>query len=174
MNLKEFIDTTNPESLQKLAETAQNELVGKFVEALLPLMEKQAEYAAYLILEKLAEQIDETRVDGETAAKQNVDISETPVETTAGKDNSLVQDGNNNIGGLPAQQVKDAITEAIEVNQTDKIIPFAKQLAQQYPDAFKEVVKMIKVALQDGVLKKFIDVEQAANISDQINAMIGE
>lgn len=174
MDLKTFIETTDPEVLQKFAEESQDELVNKIIDKLFPIMEKQANYTAYLILEKLAEEVDEVKVDGETAAKQNVETSEVTTETTGGKDNSTVQDGNNNPGGLRAQDVKDAIAEAIEVGQSDKILPFIKQLAQQYPDTFKEVVKMVKVELQDGIMKKLIEPEKAVEISDQINAMIGE
>lgn len=181
MDLKTFIEQSEPEVLQKLAAEAQDELVNKVVEAIFPLFEKTAAYTAFLVLEKLAEEenkvapnieedVEAQNQNAEATAKVNEIINTNPV--TGNKTNQSM-DPSATPGGLRAQDVKDACSEAIQAGQAEKILPFVKAIASQYPEAINEVIKMVKVELHDGIMKKLIDEETAIKITDELNAMVG-
>jgi hypothetical protein len=189
MDLKEFIEKTEPEVLQKLASEAQDEMVNKVIDAIFPLLEKTANYTAQLVLEKIAEELSEkkepkeekeevenTDNPNEESAEQaavedeNVKIDSTPA--TGNKTNETM-DPTNTPGGMRAQDIKNAVSEACEAGQSNKIIPFVKAVGEQYPDAIQELIKMVKVELQAAFLNKSIDEETATALSDELNAMVG-
>lgn len=187
MDLKEFIEKTEPEVLQKLASEAQDEMVNKVVEALFPLLEKTANYTAQLVLEKIAEELAEKKEEvseekqnednpNEEKAEQaavedeNVKIDSTPA--TGNKTNESM-DPSTTPGGMRAEDIKNAVSEACEAGQANKILPFVKAVGEQYPDAIQELIKMVKVELQAAFMSKFIDEETATSISDELNAMVG-
>lgn len=190
MDLRTFIEQTEPEALQKLAAEAQDELVNKVVEAIFPLFEKTAAYTAFLVLEKLAEEAKEKAPkeeeagaapeveeaveaqdqNAEASAKVNEIAHTDPV--TASKSNQSM-DPSATPGGLKAQDIKDACSEAIQVGQAEKILPFVKAVAGQFPETINEVIKMVKVELHDGIMKKLVDEETAIKITDELNAMVG-
>jgi hypothetical protein len=190
MSFKDFLETTDPAMFDKLAEEAQVDLITK----LTPLFDKCAEYTADLILRKIAETVEnqatvekeEEKVGNKEEQKENKEeevkedkeaVNEEEViptdPATANKSNEIM-DPSLTPGGLKAQDVKDAVDEAIAVGQADQILPFCKALAEQYPEAFQEVVKMVKIELHDGVMKKLIEPDAAISITDQLNAMLGE
>lgn len=180
MDLKTFLDKTEPEVMQKIAADAQDELVKKVVEAMFPLFEKTANYTAHLILEKLAEEEEKEEVVPEAGEQkstetdetdqQEVKIDSTPV--TGNKTNETV-DPSTTPGGLKAQEIKDAIDEAMQVGESGKILSFVEAVMKQYPETINEIIKMVKVELQDGYMKKLIDEETATDISNKLNEMVG-
>ena len=194
MDLKEFLEKTEPEVLEKLAANAQDELITKVVEAMFPLFEKTANYTAYLILEKLAEEANAKEANVEKAESEEAEKQEPPkTEDEAVRRNfeenknspdpwTPASGGSNNIlvdpsvtpGGMKAQDVKDALSEALQLGESGKVLPFVKAVAEQYPETVNELIKMVKVELQDAYMKKFIDEETAASLSDQLNEMVGD
>jgi hypothetical protein len=181
MDLKTFIEQNEPEVLQKLAAEAQDELVNKVVEAIFPLFEKTAAYTAFLVLEKLAEEGNEAAQNVEEtieAQNQNAEVTAkvneiAHTDPAAGNKTNQSMDPSVTPGGLKAQDIKDACSEAIQVGQAEKILPFVKAIVSQYPEAINEVIKMVKVELHDGIMKKLIDEETAVKITDELNAMVG-
>jgi len=164
MDFKEFLEATSPETLQKLAEDAQNEMVDKVVNALLPIMEKQAEYTMYLLKTAL-EDVAPTEAAPISGDEQ---ITPTSVPSTGAHDNTGV-DASNNEGGLNVNQIVEAIQQAVVAGQAPKIVEFVKAIASAHPDTYSEVVKIVKVQLQDAVANKVLDPEEAANISQELN-----
>lgn len=189
MDLRTFIEQSEPEVLQKLAVEAQDELVNKVVEAIFPLFEKTAAYTAFLVLEKLAEETKEEAPKEETGAApeveeaveaqdQNAEASAkvneiAHTDPVAGNKTNQSMDPSVTPGGLKAQDIKDACSEAIQVGQAEKILPFVKAVAGQFPETINEVIKMVKVELHDGIMKKLVDEETAVKITDELNAMVG-
>lgn len=124
-----------------------------------------------------AEEQQEVPKTDEEASRQNYEkYKNTPDDVTpaTGNKNNYYMDPSVTPGGLKAQEIKDAISEAIQVGQSDKILPFIKALAQQYPDTVNEIIKMVKIELHDGLMKKMIDEQAAVAITDQLNNMVGE
>jgi hypothetical protein len=188
MDLRTFIEQSEPEVLQKLAAEAQDELVNKVVEAIFPLFEKTAAYTAFLVLEKLAEEIKEEAPKENEATQeveeaveaqdQNAEVTAkvneiAHTDPAAGNKTNQSMDPSVTPGGLKAQDIKDACSEAIQVGQAEKILPFVKAIASQYPETINEVIKMVKVELHDGIMKKLVDEETAVKITDELNAMVG-
>jgi len=179
MDFKNFIEQTEPEVLEKLAAEAQDELVRKVIDAMFPLFEKTANYTAHLILEKLAEEVQQEEAPAEEvpAEQEQEGGEEAPVKLDAtpatGNKTNESMNPSATPGGLKAQDVKDAIDEAMQVGQSDKILPFVEAVMKQYPETANEVIKMVKVALHDGIMKQLIDEESAIAITDKLNAMVG-
>lgn len=171
MSLKKFLEEHSPEALEKMAEEAQDDFLAK----LIPILEKTSEYTAKLVIEKMAtENVIEKKEKSETLENNTETIENTNEATASNKTNEDV-DPTTNPGGLKAQDVKDAVAEAIRLNHSDKIMPFVKALVQKYPELLDEIVKMIKVELHDGVMKKYIDESSALNISNELNSLsLGE
>lgn len=120
---------------------------------------------------ELGEAVSNTVQAATLNAQVNKAINLAPV--TAGKSNQIL-DPSTTPGGLKAQDVKDAVLQAIQVGQPDKILPFVKTIAEHHPDAINEVIKMVKIELHDGIMKKLIEEDAAVSITDQLNAMVGE
>lgn len=153
MNMKKFLEATDPEMLQKFAEAKEEDLLEK----LLPLLEKTANYTAYLVMEKMAEAIEGEVPPGSTtpATGNRTNDQSNPTRPT----------------GLNIQQVHDAICEAIGTGNSGKIVPFVDAIAKSHPDAINEVIKAVKVELHDGLMKGQIDEEIATQISSALNSM---
>ena len=166
LNLKQFLDVTSPETLEKLAQEAQDELVTKVAEALMPLMEKQAEYCAYLVMQKLAE----TDVNLAEAAAAMVPPDAAPV--TGNEDNSQMNPTEGK--GLDRNEIVAAVKEALAANQPDKIIPFVQAIAKQNPALAIEVCKAVKVELHAAVMNKQIEGEKAVEIAQKLAEIVGE
>ena len=167
MDFKEFLETTSPETLQKIAEDAQNELVSKLTDALMPLFEKQAEYTMYLLKTAL-EDVAPTEAAAVSGDEQ---VTPTPVLTapvTGAHSNENVE-GSNTEGGLNVNQIVEAIREAVVAGQANKIVPFVKAIASSHPEAYEELVKIVKVQLQDAVMNKVLDPESSAAIAQELN-----
>lgn len=179
MDFKQFLETTSPETLEKLAEEAQNELVAKVADALLPLMEKQAEYTVALLLEKIAgapvPAPDGTQDDINPTNEAQVVQEATGTSTPAAgnKDNSAMGTHTRSEDLLAPEELKAAINEAVEAGQADKIVPFVKALMQAHPDVVDEIVKIIKVELHAALMNKKIDQETAVAVSQQVDQLIG-
>jgi hypothetical protein len=172
MDLRKFLEETEPEVLQKLAEDTQNELL----ESMLPLLEKTASYTAYLVMEKLAEMLDQHEgaqsVEDSTAPPiAGGAVTEAIPQTARGRENETVV-ANPESGGLDIKQVHDAVIEAIEVQQPDKIIPFVQAVSSAYPTLVNEVIKAVKTELHDAIMKKTIDEQKAIEISQALNSMV--
>lgn len=163
MDFKEWVDKSNPEELQKIAENAQNELASKMVDIMFPLFEKCAEYTTHLMMQKLAE----------AGLVEGKEIKETPLPTpganpgTSGEDNSDVDPSGDN-SGLKLDDVQNAVKDAIVNGAPDKIIPFVQAVASSRPEFLTEVIKIIKVQLHDAVMKKILDPEAAVQISQAL------
>lgn len=164
MDFKQFLETTSPETLQKLAEDTQNELIDKFKEALMPLFEKQAEYTIYLLKQAL-EDVAPTEETPNPGDEQIVPVS---VPSTGAHDNSAVPGGTSE-GGLDVNQLIEAIREAVVAGQASKIVQFVKAIASAHPEAYEEVVKIVKVQLQDAVANTIVPAEEAAAIVQELN-----
>ena len=165
LNLKQFLDVTSPETLEKLAQEAQDELVTKVAEALMPLMEKQAEYCAYLVMQKLAE----TDVNLAEAAAAMVPPDAAPV--TGNEDNSQMNPTEGK--GLDRNEIVAAVKEALAANQPDKIIPFVQAIAKQNPDLAVEVCKAVKVELHAAVMNKHVEAEKAVEVAQKLAEIVG-
>lgn len=161
LNLKQFLEATAPETLEKLAQEAQDELVTKVAEALMPLMEKQAEYCAYLVMQKLAE----TDANLAEAAAAMVP----PV--TGNEDNSQMNPTEGK--GLDRNEIVAAVKEALAANQPDKIIPFVQAIAKQNPDLAVEVCKAVKVELHAAVMNKHVEAEKAVEVAQKLAEIVG-
>lgn len=161
-NFREFLEATSPETLEKLASEAQDDLLAKMEERMLPLLEKCAQYTAYII--KCA---DEQLVEG---------VQEMPPSTkpmTGSKDNEEVTDRKPD-NFLDKNTIVDSVREAVAAGKADAIIPFVKTVIQSKPDAANEIIKIIKVELQDLATSEKIDPEMAVNIGDALNQLLGE
>jgi hypothetical protein len=172
MDLRRFLEETEPEVLQKLAEDSQNELL----ESMLPLLEKTANYTAYLVMEKLAEILDQHEgaqsVEDSTAPPiTGGAVTEDIPQASGSRENGNVV-ANPESGGLNIQQVHDAVIEAIEAGQPDKILPFVQAVGSAYPTLVNEVIKAVKTDLHDGIMKKTIDEQKAIEISQALNSMV--
>lgn len=165
LNLKQFLEATAPETLEKLAQEAQDELVTKVAEALMPLMEKQAEYCAYLVMQKLAE----TDVNLAEAAAAMVPPDAAPV--TGNEDNSQMNPTEGK--GLDRNEIVAAVKEALAANQPDKIIPFVQAIAKQNPDLAVEVCKAVKVELHAAVMNKHVEAEKAVEVAQKLAEIVG-
>ena len=167
LNLKRFLEATAPETLEKLAQEAQDELVTKVAEALMPLMEKQAEYCAYLVMQKLAE----TEANlAEAAAVMAPPADAAPV--TGNEDNSQMNPTEGK--GLDRNEIVTAVKEALAANQPDKIIPFVQAIAKQNPDLAVEVCKAVKIELHSAVMNKQIEAEKAVETAQKLAEIVGE
>ena len=166
LNLKQFLEATAPEALEKLAQEAQDELVTKVAEALMPLMEKQAEYCAYLVMQKLAE----TDVNLVEAAAAMVPPDAAPV--TGNEDNSQMNPTEGK--GLDRNEIVAAVKEALAANQPDKIVPFVQAIAKQNPDLEVEVCKAVKIELHSAVMNKQIEAEKAVETAQKLAEIVGE
>lgn len=165
LNLKQFLEATAPETLEKLAQEAQDELVTKVAEALMPLMEKQAEYCAYLVMQKLAE----TDANLAEAAAAMVPPDAAPV--TGNEDNSQMNPTEGK--GLDRNEIVAAVKEALAANQPDKIIPFVQAIAKQNPDLAVEVCKAVKVELHAAVMNKHVEAEKAVEVAQKLAEIVG-
>ncbi len=140
--------------------------------------------AAFNLFNKVAEELPKEEATEEEPPKTEDEAvrrefeenknSPDPVTPASGNKNNFFMDPSVTPGGLKAQDLKDAVAEALEVGQPDKILPFIKAIAQQYPDTVNEIIKMVKVELHDGIMKKLIEEDAAVSITDQLNAMVGE
>ena len=165
LNLKQFLEATAPETLEKLAQEAQDELVTKVAEALMPLMEKQAEYCAYLVMQKLAE----TEANlAEAAAAMAPPADAAPV---TGEDNSQMNPTEGK--GLDRNEIVAAVKEALAANQPDKIILFVQAIAKQNPDLAVEVCKAVKVELHAAVMNKHVEAEKAVEVAQKLAEIVG-
>jgi len=173
MNFMEFLEKTAPEDLQKLAEQAQDELVNKVMNSIIPLLEKQAEYTVMLIKQAMEgeEAPQEEKEEQEAAAAQAAMEPGTKPGTTQGEDNSEVV-GSNTPEGLKATDIQGAVNQAIEAQQVEKVIPFVKALASAHPDALTEVSKIIKVCLHDAIMKRKVEPEKAAKVAQELDNLI--
>lgn len=165
LNLKQFLEATAPETLEKLAQEAQDELVTKVAEALMPLMEKQAEYCAYLVMQKLAE----TDANLAEAAAAMVPPDAAPV--TGNEDNSQMNPTEGK--GLDRNEIVAAVKEALAANQPDKIILFVQAIAKQNPDLAVEVCKAVKVELHAAVMNKHVEAEKAVEVAQKLAEIVG-
>jgi hypothetical protein len=176
MDFKEFFEKTSPEEFQKVAETAQDDLVKKVIEGLMPLFNKYAEYTVELIKTAVAGDDTETPNPGPQEGTTEV-VSAIPDNpgnipgTTLGKDNSGVV-GSETPEGLKATDVQYAVAEAVEAGQADKIMPFVKAVASAHPDAVNEIIKIVKVSLHDAIMNRKIDPEQAAKVAEELDQLI--
>jgi len=169
MDFLEFLKQTSPETLEKLAEDAENETIKKFIDAITPIMEKQAEYTMYLLKQAL-EDVTPTEASPSAGDEQIVPVS---VPSTGAHDNSAIE-GSNTEGGLNVNQIIQAIQEAIVAGQSNKIVPFVKAIASAHPETYEEIVKIVKVQLQDAVMHKVLDPEEAAKVSQEINDLTAQ
>ena len=169
MDFQQFITETEPEVLEKLAEEAQNDLISK----LMPLFEKTAEYAAFLVLSKLAEgaaepeESDETKAEPAAAATQEPVM---PIDTKKTNEGSFNATGS----GFDVETLRLAINEAIEQQQTEKILEFVTTIGKQNPAMMIEVAKTVKVELQDAIMSDRIEEEKALMITNSINELLGD
>lgn len=153
MNMRTFLESTDPEMLQKFAEEQEDYLLEK----LFPLLEKTANYTAYLVMEKLAE-----AMEGEVA----------PASVTPATGNRTNEQSNpTRPTGINIQQVHDAVSEAIGTGNSGKVVPFVDAIAKSHPDAINEVIKAVKVELHDGLMKQQLDEQTATQISSALNSM---
>ena len=165
MNFQEWLDATSPEVLEKLAEIEQDRLVLKVIDQLIPIMEKQAEYTAYLIMNKFAEE--QEQVEQEQIQEQGL-----PIKPASGaKDNIENDPVTKSPPGLPINEIIKAIEEAIQVGQPDKIVALVKAIASKFPEAIDDVIKIVKVELQDAGMKRFISLDDAAKIAQELNVL---
>lgn len=180
MNFIEWMQKTSPEDLQKLAEEAQDDLVRKVMDSMIPLFEKQAQYTVHLIklamedgspAEEEQEQKEPVQQEEESAEQGSDPIPGALTPLSGGKDNTDVV-GSETPEGLKATEVSEAVDQAVAAGQPDKIMPFVKAVAQAHPDALNEIVKIVKVCIHDAVMKRTIDPEQAAKIAEELNAIV--
>ena len=172
MDFMEFIKKSSPEDLQKIAEQAQDEIVAKVMSAMIPLLEKQAEYTLELIKRAMEE-------GGEPPAQEEQREEakeEMPVEpgtipgTTYGEDNSDVV-GSETPGGIVATDVQVAVNQAIEAGQATKIEAFVKAVASSHPEALFEIIKIVKVVLHTAIMKRKIDPAEAAKVAQALDGL---
>ena len=156
-------------SCPQLAEEAQNDLISK----LMPLFEKTAEYAAFLVLSKLAEDAAEPEESDETKAAPAAAATQEPVmpiDTKKTNERSFNATGS----GFDVETLKLAINEAIEQQQTEKILEFVTTIGKQNPAMMIEVAKTVKVELQDAIMSDRIEEEKALMITNSINELLGD
>jgi len=170
MNFQAFIQQTEPELLQKMAEEVQDDLIGKIVARLTPLLEKSAEWSAYLVLEKLAEA---AAAEPQPEPKEEAEPAptDTPVLTPGSKTNEAVQ---GTATGLDTEALRAAINEAIDAQQPDKILPFIKAIGESNPPLIPEIAKVIKTELHSAVLSSRIEEETALEVTTAINQLLGD
>ena len=162
MDMKNFFESTDPDILQKIAEDSQNELLEK----MLPILEKTANYTAYLVMQKLAE-----AMEGEVSA--NPATPPPAAQTPATGNRSNADSRPNPIqGGLDMKQVHDAVAEALATQNASKIIPFVQAVGGKHPEVLNEIIKAVKVELHDAIMKQLIDEESAVQISQALNGMV--
>lgn len=160
MDIREFFQITEPEMFEKLAGEES-------MESIYPLLEKTAQYAVYLMFEKMAE---EGLVE-QAAPVEQVIATPAAAPVTGNKDNQGVV-ANPQSGGLNIQQAHDAMSEAIKAGQPDKIVSFVKAVASSYPTLINEVIKAAKTELHDGIMNRFIEEEKAVEISKTLNSLV--
>jgi hypothetical protein len=158
MNLRDFLNQNEPESLEKLAQEHGEE----FLEKVLPIIEKTANYTAHLVMEKLAEALGVEQVNPET----------TPDAPVTGSRDNTENDGNTVKKGLDMKQVHDAIYQAIEAGQPDKIMPFIQAISQNYPDIVNTVIQAAKVEIHDGIMRKKITDQDGVQIAQSLNSLV--
>lgn len=178
MNFKSFMNQTEPELLQKMAEETQNDLIDKLIVRLTPLLEKHAEHsaewAAYLVLEKLAEATTESQEAAPGAAKEEAPSApvEAPVAAPGPKTNEMSSPVEGT--GLDTEALRAAINEAVDAQQPDKILPFIKAIGENNPPLIPEIAKVIKTELHSAVMASRIEEEAALEITNTINALLGD
>ena len=162
MDMKNFFESTDPDILQKIAEDSQNELLEK----MLPILEKTANYTAYLVMQKLAEAME----DGVSVDP----VMPPPATQTPATGNRSNADSRPNPiqGGLDMKQVHDAVAEALATQNASKIIPFVQAVGGKHPEVLNEIIKAVKVELHDAIMKQLIDEESAVQISQALNGMV--
>ena len=161
MDMKKFFESTDPDILQKIAEDSQNELLEK----MLPILEKTANYTAYLVMQKLAEAM-ESGAPIDPIAPPAAQAPVTGNRSNADSRPNPIQ------GGLDMKQVHDAVAEALATQNASKIIPFVQAVGGKHPELLNEIVKAVKVELHDAIMKQLIDEEGAVQISQALNSMI--
>lgn len=167
MDMKKFFESTDPDILQKIAEDSQNELL----ERMLPILEKTANYTAYLVMQKLAEAM-EGGVSADLATPPPA--AQAPAAQTPATGNRSNADSRPNPiqGGLDMKQVHDAVAEALATQNASKIIPFVQAVGGKHPEVLNEIIKAVKVELHDAIMKQLIDEESAVQISQALNGMV--
>jgi hypothetical protein len=160
MDIREFFQKTEPEMFEKLAGEES-------MENIYPLLEKTAQYAVYLTFKKMAE---EGLIESQAPVEEVV-ASPAVAPVTGNKDNQGVV-ANPESGGLNIQQAHDAMAEAIQAGQPDKIIPFVKAVASSYPTLINEVIKAAKTELHDGIMHRVIEEQKAVEISKALNSLV--
>lgn len=164
----EWLEATSPEVLEKLAEAEQD----RFFEKLMPLLEKQAEYTVYLI-KKAAEEMEQEIPSQQQQQATQEEVTELPKKPeTSGKDNIDVDPVTKSEPGIKVNDITLAVQEAIAQGQLDKITTFVKAIMSNYPDAVDDVIKIVKVELQDAGMKQIISVEDAVKVSDALNLLL--
>jgi len=170
MKFIDFIRHTKPGLLEKVAGAEQD--------ALVDLLEKQAQYTVHLLLEKLAEGEEAQEEAQEAEAEQGpinpdgspvVGSSQTP--HTGGQENAMMDD-NRPSSSIKVNDIKNAVEEALAAGAGEKIVGFVQALASQQPEAINEVIKIIKVQLHSAFMNKQIDEESAVKVSDGLNALL--
>lgn len=176
MDFMEFIKKSSPEDLQKIAEQAQDEIVAKVMSAMIPLLEKQAEYTLELIKKAMEEGEAQEPQEEEKEEPKKEEIEEMPIEpgtipgTTYGEDNSDVV-GSETPGGIVATDVQVAVNQAIEAGQATKIEAFVKAVASSHPEALFEIIKIVKVVLHTAIMKRKIDPAEAAKVAQALDGL---
>ena len=165
---KDWLESQSPEVLEKMAEAEQDSLVNKVIDRIMPLLEKQAEYTVYL-LTKIAEGEEEVKENKEEVPEE-VGLPAQPA--SGSKDNLANNPPTKAPSGLQVNDVKAAIEEAIAQGQASKISSLAKAIASSYPDLITEVIKIIKIELQDACMKQMLEIDEATKISDELNSLI--
>lgn len=166
-SFKEWLESKDASVLEKMAEAEQDSLVNKVIDRIMPLLEKQAEYTVYLLTKK-AEEAEE---GGE--GNEEVQPVGLPAQPASGSKDNLANDPPSKApAGLQVNDVKAAVEEAIINEQSSKIPALVKAVASNYPDLIAEVVKIIKIELQDACMKKMLTPEDAAKVSDELNNLL--
>lgn len=167
----EWLAATSPETLEKLAEAEQDRLIEK----LFPLMEKQAEYIVHLIklaAEDIVQEEATTLPPKEEVAQVEGELPPTNKPITGTKDNIDVDPVTKSEPGIQVNDIIAAVQEAIEKGQLEKITAFVKAVASHYPEAMDDIIKIVKVELQDAGMKQLITIEDVAKIAEELNAIV--
>jgi len=159
MDFKTFLAQSSEEELSKLAEEMQDEMVEKVANALVPLLEKTAEYTAYLILEKLASDVVIQEHPGtEEASVASVDNG----EAKPGASEKISQ-----------TEISGAAREAIEAGSPDKVVTFIKTVFGSYgPEFTEQAIKTVKTVLHDIVVSGKLDEATASKIAQELDAVL--
>ena len=168
----EWLAATSPETLEKLAEAEQDRLIEK----LFPLMEKQAEYIVHLIklaAEEAVKEEDRTEVPIQEEGKVVQEELLPPKKPITGtKDNIDVDPVTKSDPGIQVNDIIAAVQEAIEKGQLDKITTFVKAVASHYPEATDDIIKIVKVELQDAGMKQLISLEDVGKVAEGLNMIV--